>query len=437
MEPGGLFGDMVSIITQPKDRGILLKDILETEVDEKYYLSQQRIETILKSERSVPYINENTNKHNCLLAGYAKIPTDGQYIVHNTMPRSSTTEKGGTDPLSRTDGKTYCLNTGSTNAIEFSYRQDTPNNVNGKKDCLRANAGGVLRGVGIIEKTSRIRRLTPTECERLQTLPDGYTKKGLEIHFQLFNFTGNEFTICKRFVKKKIVTNQFQAEKLSYATNIIIDFLETGQLNCQEQLLMALKNVSWMVVNENKNHQQKRVLCTIKDGKDMGHLLFPKELINQNLNVSFVIRKLENQEVLECVTNISKCLDYMETHFIQTKKGLIQTRTDIIEIPMESNSIEKLLNKKLVENLLKESKSYIILTLIKLIITQVIYKSLQNQNTPVRINSSIKLQGNSFELELSYIEMENIVSISDSARYKMLGNGWTVEVIKYLFSFVK
>lgn len=231
MKPMGLFGDLASIIPQPKDKGILLKDILESEVDAKYYLSQQRIETMLKSERSVPYVDENTNKYNCLLAGYNKIPTDGQYIVHNTMPRSSTNGNGGTGHLSRTDGKTYCLDTGNTNAVEiqcvamrgrgekgnieqqletngtnksnslttvtkdnlvFNYRQDAPNDINGKKDCSRANAGGVLKGVGIIEG-SIIRRLTPLECERLQTVKDNYTAVASDS--QRYRMLGNGWTV--------------------------------------------------------------------------------------------------------------------------------------------------------------------------------------------------------------------------------------------------
>jgi len=44
----GLWGDLACGIEQPKDRGILLKDILENEVDSKYYLSDKAIEGILK-----------------------------------------------------------------------------------------------------------------------------------------------------------------------------------------------------------------------------------------------------------------------------------------------------------------------------------------------------------------------------------------------------
>lgn len=38
--PVNLFGDLQSAITQPKDRGVLLADILEEDVPDKYYVSQ-------------------------------------------------------------------------------------------------------------------------------------------------------------------------------------------------------------------------------------------------------------------------------------------------------------------------------------------------------------------------------------------------------------
>jgi DNA (cytosine-5)-methyltransferase 3A len=194
MQPGGLFGDLESIIQQPKDKGILLKDILETEVDEKYYLSQQRIETMLKSERSVPYVDENTNKYNCLLAGYNKIPTDVQYIVHNTMTRSGNPEKGGTGHLSRVDGKTYCIDTGNTNAVEIkavmlgrSEAWGMPENSNGKSYTLcKEQPHG-------IKYNNSIRRLTPNECERLQTVADNYTNHVSDS--QRYKMLGNGWTI--------------------------------------------------------------------------------------------------------------------------------------------------------------------------------------------------------------------------------------------------
>ena len=278
MQPMGLFGDLESIIPQPKDKGILLKDILEIEVDDKYYLSQQRIETMLKSERSVPYVDEETKKFNCLLAGYNKIPTDGQYVVHNTMPRSSTNGNGGTGHLSRTDGKTYCLDTGNTNAVEIQcvamrgrgennkqvieqrnddktnslttvqkdnlveyypcdYRSDEGFRIraNGKAPTLTRGAetsgtqynslvmqlnpstesGGkqphqqnriydtdgispalmaqMSCGTHAIKHERKIRRLTPLECERLQTVKDRYTSVASDS--QRYRMLGNGWTV--------------------------------------------------------------------------------------------------------------------------------------------------------------------------------------------------------------------------------------------------
>lgn len=198
MKPSGLFGDLESTIEQPKDLGILLKDILEDEVDEKYFLSEQRIETMSKSKRSVPYVNEETKKFNCLLACYNKIPTDGQYIVHNMMPRSSKSGKGGTGHLTREDGKTYCLDTGNTNAIEilggdFRYDEGFRWRENGKSGTLCLGSETGVSGQALAKINNNIRRLTPTECERLQTVKDGYTAHVSDS--QRYKMLGNGWTV--------------------------------------------------------------------------------------------------------------------------------------------------------------------------------------------------------------------------------------------------
>ena len=65
------------------------------------------------------------------------------YVVHSLQPRSGDPKKGGTGHLSRDDGYSYCLDTGNCQAVELDE--------------------------------SRVRRLTPVECERLQGFPDGWT----------------------------------------------------------------------------------------------------------------------------------------------------------------------------------------------------------------------------------------------------------------------
>lgn len=51
MRREGLFGDSYTDIPQPADRGILLKDILEDSVDEKYFLSDEVVNRIIGRNR--------------------------------------------------------------------------------------------------------------------------------------------------------------------------------------------------------------------------------------------------------------------------------------------------------------------------------------------------------------------------------------------------
>ena len=303
MKPSGLFGDLESIIEQPKDKGILLKDVLEDEVDEKYFLSQKMIDGFIghnkNHEGKTGFVwspTEGDKKGACLRANAALNATDNSILVynnkrlnetiekhknnldngtlidsyhqsihkdkcitlrtttnsasmthifHNTMPRSSTSGKGGTGHLSRDDGKTYCLDTGNTNAVEiipmdYRYDEGFRPRTNGKSPTLtitndsngasgkalvminelnhnqqkkfnpninadKANTLTLAQGRAgsseeymdavskIAKLTSRIRRLTPTECERLQTVKDGYTNHVSDS--QRYKMLGNGWTV--------------------------------------------------------------------------------------------------------------------------------------------------------------------------------------------------------------------------------------------------
>ena len=212
LQPQGLFGDLYSIIDQPKDKCILLKDILEQNIDNKYFLSDKMISGFVRhSERHEdkgtgfgwnPTIGDK--KRSCLRANGALAPTDNIIVVHNTMPRSSTTGKGGTGPLNRNDGKTYCLDTGNTNAIEIRevrqlnlskesggvqpYQQNRVYDSNGIMTCLDTDSG--RKSIFI---DSKIRRLTPIECERLQTVKDNYTNHVSDS--QRYKMIGNGWTV--------------------------------------------------------------------------------------------------------------------------------------------------------------------------------------------------------------------------------------------------
>jgi DNA (cytosine-5)-methyltransferase 3A len=245
-EPDGLFGDLVCKIPQPKDRGIVLRDILETEVDQKYYLSDKMLNyfnnraanfnngkvnirdeegkatTITASCKSVDISDNfikvdttlkpsvNQDKANCFTAGgnSGGLHSDMTLIVHNMMPRSSTTGKGGTGHLTWSDGKTYCLDTGNTNAVEIkcvAMRGRDPKNPSNREKGLnteqrleprsdeKTNCLTSVQKDNLVSNNSRIRRLTPLECERLQTVPDGYTAHVSDT--QRYKMLGNGWTV--------------------------------------------------------------------------------------------------------------------------------------------------------------------------------------------------------------------------------------------------
>lgn len=202
LKPQGLFGDLESIIQQPKDKGVLLSNILESDIDEKYFLSEKMQNWLNKhsQKRGTEFKKlDGFQKSSCLTAtAQAKQNLSTDYIVHNTMPQSSTTGKGGSGPLSRIDGKTYCLDTGQTNAIEIfgcDYRTDEGIRIrdNGKSGTLAARARNDESCGQLASINSKIRRLTPVECERLQTVADNYTNHVSDS--QRYKMLGNGYTV--------------------------------------------------------------------------------------------------------------------------------------------------------------------------------------------------------------------------------------------------
>ena len=119
-----LYWTNIPNVVQPIDRGIVLKDILENEVEEKFYLSDKAIDYMSRLRNGKPRWEYHTN------------------------------------PL---DGKSACLTANMYKGVPY----------------------------GVIKELKR--RLTPVECERLQSVPDNYTE-GVS-NTQRFKMLGNGWTI--------------------------------------------------------------------------------------------------------------------------------------------------------------------------------------------------------------------------------------------------
>ena len=160
-----LYWTNIQWVEQPEDKGIVLKDILEENVDEKYNVSEKHTIAMQESRNckklNIPDVGW---KSSCITASYYKIPNDAPYISTIRVWQFNSWWQG--DRVYSTEWKSISLS---------------------------ANGGGRGAKTGLYEVPPIIRKLTPIECERLQTLPDNYTE--WVSNTQRYKAIGNGWTV--------------------------------------------------------------------------------------------------------------------------------------------------------------------------------------------------------------------------------------------------
>jgi DNA (cytosine-5)-methyltransferase 3A len=155
-----LFWTNIPNVILPEDRGILLKDILEKDVEDKFISSAESI------------------KNNWRITKALKTPEEKSKALTATMWKGA-----------GNDGMTT-IRIGS---IGKGGQGDRIYSKEGKSVALSANGGGRGAKTGLYEVKGDIRKLTPVECERLQSLPDNYT--GGVSNSQRYKCLGNAFNV--------------------------------------------------------------------------------------------------------------------------------------------------------------------------------------------------------------------------------------------------
>lgn len=171
-----LYWTNIPNVTQPEDRGILLKDIL---IDGSNQIAAQRGRYL---------IEEIEQEDGTLITK----PTT-QVVELRPDSKSNTLTTVQKDNLVVLDK--YKL---SDKAIEYMNRlrngkprwEYHTNKLDGKAACLTAN---MYKGVPYGVVKDLLRRLTPIECERLQTVPDNYTNHVADTH--RYKMLGNGWTV--------------------------------------------------------------------------------------------------------------------------------------------------------------------------------------------------------------------------------------------------
>ena len=148
---------------------IYLKDILEDKVDKKYFLTEKLVQGFLDKKSSwknsfTPLTKEDKSK--CLTSRYFKQAASDPYLLEKPIRIGNLNNGGQGDRIYSDEAKSVCLS---------------------------ALGGGRGAKTGLYFVEQGIRRLTPLECKRLQTVPDDYKMNVSDT--QAYKMLGNGWTV--------------------------------------------------------------------------------------------------------------------------------------------------------------------------------------------------------------------------------------------------
>ena len=176
----GIWGELLTDIPQPADRGVYIGDILDDEVDEKYYMRNLSL-----NEDAL----ESTNKQQGVLSVGSL-----RFFGGIELRRMRTMKSPCLNAQSREDGNNQpvvelSVGTWRTHKVDGGFREM----VGGKAPCIPARARNDGSGQPCVMTDRILRRLTPTECARLQTIPDWYKWRCSDT--QIYKMLGNGWTV--------------------------------------------------------------------------------------------------------------------------------------------------------------------------------------------------------------------------------------------------
>ena len=468
-------------VTQPEDRGIVLRDIIEYDhvdrdkaycIDANYFKGGNTKSYFEKHCRQLDFTEptvdgetfeqwyEKTKDHGGSLEEFQKMTVKcGRVVGRKINPETGKSDDYNPDLKivqrfeARLDDKSGCLTTvqkdnqlvfvGLADDIKGYDSNRRVYDASGKAPTLLASSGGHKEPKVKIADGDRLevnltyRKLTPRECFRLQTVPEHYIDKILnsgELYSHSQNFY-NELARLKvrgskcKSVKSITVNSQSQAEKLDYAISTTLDSLgmelqkQLGSLSIKASLV---PKVGASVIAK---LQKDCVSSTTRHGNE--------STTSQPESVRFALKTSEADGV-ECVLDTLNQSKNMETQIRLTltpeeNSNLMGIKASNISKTQTVDGLIELSLRKLQEESCEEARLYITLMAINLITAKAIFSFANlEHNTYLCIDSLSQSQCNSLEVGISTLKMENIKPTSNSTLYKIAGNGWTDEVIAHI-----
>ena len=222
----GIWGELITDIPQPLDLGVLVRDIIDEHVDDRYYLSKgalnwlhahalklgrKKLAIVDEMDKSLCLSVSNTTRYN-LESNFVKVQgladktlgiyqrgrgyVKGKVFTYKspTLTSNSWQENNMVSAITgrgENNEQTIELAVGTwrTHKVDGGFREMAGD----KSPCIPARARNDGSGQPCVRLDRVLRRLTPTECARLQTIPDWY-KWGCS-DTQAYKMLGNGWTV--------------------------------------------------------------------------------------------------------------------------------------------------------------------------------------------------------------------------------------------------
>ena len=377
-----------------------LKDMLEDEVDEKYYLSDKMIKYISADNEKWTGNNDKSliNKKiaSAINTGEGSRRCDASNYISTNFPEN--TDLKAVRKYEEKEDKTFIEKHYDNFKNKNGYIPEMFNPYNESEikkvaPTQTTQCGSTTSSATVLKREGlRIRKLTPKECWRLMGFDD----------------------------------EDFEKAAFKKETSYI-----EGDLKCNAKL---------KIVNEKQRHldMETYASCTTSDMLDMETPIqtkWKKSIENENnekmQNVNIAIEMLDEVEQKKCVTNIIKCGENTEILYTLMEE-LDQHHMAIIELEKRGKAnIEKYMKITLEENL-NPMKLYTISTLIEQIIKSKIYTCIvQKANIQGNIAIIEDCVKNLKIMKLLNLKMDYITRLnSDTMLYKQAGNSIVVNVLE-------
>lgn len=402
-----LYWTNIQGIQQPKDKGILLKDIIENAtadrdksycLDANYWKSCSKEYSDLKGRRQMVY---------------------GGVFRGRNIAEDKTEQKLEINNIEKSNALTSVSKDSVVIVKDDTYKREQDRLYYDKCCTLRSERYGIK----VSQDNISWRKLTPLECERLQTVNTIYE---IEVELCLDQIKNYVNAVEKSQKLQKLVLNVEKNALIEFA-KLVVKNIQPSNLQIKHIAPQSVDILIQKIINKCTaiNQKEKNIIVDFAEKKKMYNY--------QDIVEDFVIQNVFTNIIQEKIINTGKVelhLKYKNLCYQSSgKKPLkmygkeIMQFVEIADMIFQKIEIEKcifttlyLLNMKNIDQML-----IILYWYAKIVID--IFTQIEIQEKNILLN---------YSFENSYTN-----HVSNSQRYRMLGNGWTVDVISHIFKKIK